>query len=259
MGKTEHKPKIYVASCSFGKDSLATILLALENNEPLDKVVFAEVMFSHELNISGELPESIFWINNVAIPKLKEFGVTVDVVRAKDDYVSVCSRKFKEPKSNGSIYYGVQNSKPCYANTYLKLAPIKTYYKALTKEYDIVQYVGIAKDEPIRLKRLEGTNKISLLDKYGYTESMAMQKCLDYNLVNPCYSIGTRGGCWFCFNANLDRFISIRRYYPHYWSALKDLYHRTESRSFVYSRTLQDVEREMDNKELISKLQLSLF
>lgn len=39
------KPKMHIASCSFGKDSIATILLALENNEPLDRVVFAEVMF----------------------------------------------------------------------------------------------------------------------------------------------------------------------------------------------------------------------
>ena len=28
------KPKIHIASCSFSKDSIATILLALENNEP---------------------------------------------------------------------------------------------------------------------------------------------------------------------------------------------------------------------------------
>lgn len=47
----------YIASCSFGKDSIATILLALENNEPLDRVVFAEVMFDHSRNISGESPE----------------------------------------------------------------------------------------------------------------------------------------------------------------------------------------------------------
>ena len=26
----------HIASCSFGKDSIATILLAIENNEPLD-------------------------------------------------------------------------------------------------------------------------------------------------------------------------------------------------------------------------------
>jgi 3'-phosphoadenosine 5'-phosphosulfate sulfotransferase (PAPS reductase)/FAD synthetase len=46
------KPKMYIASCSFGKDSIATILLALENNEPLDRVVFSEVMFDHERGTS---------------------------------------------------------------------------------------------------------------------------------------------------------------------------------------------------------------
>ena len=41
----------YIASCSFGKDSIATILLALEHDEPLDRVVFSEVMFDHARNI----------------------------------------------------------------------------------------------------------------------------------------------------------------------------------------------------------------
>lgn len=130
---SEQKPNMYVASCSFGKDSLATILIALEHNEPLDKVVFAEVMFDNERGISGEIPETIQWVKNIAIPKLNALGVTVDIVRSKDDYISVCSRKFKEPKANGSVYYGVQNSKPCYANTYLKLNPIHQYYKGLKK------------------------------------------------------------------------------------------------------------------------------
>lgn len=53
-----NKPKIHIASCSFGKDSIATILLALEHNEPLDRVVFSEVMFDHSRNISGELPDA---------------------------------------------------------------------------------------------------------------------------------------------------------------------------------------------------------
>lgn len=256
---SEQKPNMYVASCSFGKDSLATILIALEHNEPLDKVVFAEVMFDNERGISGEIPETIQWVKDIAIPKLNALGVTVDIVRSKDDYISVCSRKFKEPKANGSVYYGVQNSKPCYANTYLKLNPIHRYYKGLKKEFNIIQYVGIASDEPARLKRLEGTNKISLLAKYGYTEAMAMEKCKEYGLVNPCYSIDTRGGCWFCFNANINRYISVRSKYPEYWKAFKDLYYRTKSRSFVYSRTLEQIERKMDEKEQFEKLQLSLF
>lgn len=76
----------YIASCSFGKDSIATILLALENNEPLDRVVFCEVMFDHEKGISGEIPEHIEWIYNIAIPRLASMGVNVDVVKSNKDY-----------------------------------------------------------------------------------------------------------------------------------------------------------------------------
>ena len=87
----KEKPKMYIASCSFGKDSIATILLALEHNEPLDRVVFSEVMFDHEKNISGEIPEHIEWVYKVAIPKLESMGVKVDVVRGKK------SRKYALP------------------------------------------------------------------------------------------------------------------------------------------------------------------
>lgn len=62
----------YIASCSFGKDSVATVLLALEHNEPLDEVVFAEVMYDHARNMSGEIPEHIDWIRKTAIPKFAE-------------------------------------------------------------------------------------------------------------------------------------------------------------------------------------------
>lgn len=190
------KDKMYIASCSFGKDSIATILLALENKEPLDRVVFAEVMFDYKSGISGEIPEHIEWVYKIAIPKLESMGVKVDVVRAEKDYVSLCKTILKKGKNKGKMY-GLQNSFPCYANSSLKIYPIEKYYKNLSKEYDIVQYVGIAIDEPKRLMRLEGTNKVSLLAKYGYTEKMAMDLCMDYNLVSPLYSMGYRGGVGF--------------------------------------------------------------
>lgn len=190
------KPKKYIASCSFGKDSIATILLALENNVPLDGVVYSEVMFDNEKGISGEIPEHIEWIYDSAIPKLNSMGVKVDVVTSKVDYVSLCRKVLLSGKNSGKAY-GIQNSHPCYANSACKVAPIKEYYRALSKDYDIVQYVGIASDEPIRLQRLEGTNKISLLHKYGYTESMAMSKCKEYDLISPCYSTDSRGGVGF--------------------------------------------------------------
>ena len=198
MKRKENKPKIHIASCSFGKDSMATILLALEHNEPLDRVVFAEVMFDHEKGISGEIPEHIDWIYNVAIPKLAEMGVKVDVVRAKKDYVSLCRQVLKSGKNQGKCY-GVQNSRPCYANSDLKIAPIRKYLNKLKKEYNVVQYVGIAIDEPKRLERLRGTNKVSLLEKYGYTEQEARKKCEDYGLLSPQYGGGVSRRMFFLF------------------------------------------------------------
>lgn len=78
---------LYIASCSFGKDSVATILLAIEHNEPLDRVVFVEVMFDHERGISGEDPTHIEWVHRVAIPKLEKMGVKVDIVKSDADYI----------------------------------------------------------------------------------------------------------------------------------------------------------------------------
>lgn len=248
---------MYIASCSFGKDSIATILLALEHNEPLDRVVYSEVMFDHERNISGELPEHIEWVYNVAIPKLEQMGVKVDVVRSKKDYVSLCKTIYTKGKNKGKMY-GLQSARFCYANSSCKIQPIRAYYKQF-HDYDITQYVGIAIDEPIRLKRLEGTNKISLLAKYGYTEEMAMSKCKEYGLVSPSYTIEYRGGCFFCCNANIERYIHMRRNHPIMWQALRDLYYETNSLYFKYGKTLQEVEQQMDKFELKEKQQLRLF
>ena len=53
----------YISSCSFGKDSLATIILAKERGDPLDEVVYCEVMFDD--HISGEIPEHRKFIHYV--------------------------------------------------------------------------------------------------------------------------------------------------------------------------------------------------
>ena len=42
----------YIASCSFGKDSLAMILTIIEHSLPLDEVVYCEVMYDN--TTSGE-------------------------------------------------------------------------------------------------------------------------------------------------------------------------------------------------------------
>lgn len=220
----EQKP-LYIASCSFGKDSVATILLALENNEPLDRVVFVEVMFDHERGISGEDPTHIEWVYRVAIPKLEKMGVKVDVVRSVADFVGQfytrITPKSKKPERWGK-YRGWLVQGGCCLNRDGKLKAIHRYYRQFTQP--VVQYVGIAIDEPQRLARLQGSNKISLLAKYGYTEADAWRKCEEYGLLSPFYGLGyKRNGCWFCPNKPVKYFCHIRSNYLPLWEELRKL------------------------------------
>lgn len=250
---------LHIASCSFGKDSIATILLALENNEPLDRVVFCEVMFDHSRNISGEIPEHIEWIYSTAIPKLESMGVKVDVVKSERDYLYFFANAVGGGRFEGK-FYGFPIGGRCLINRDCKVAPIKRYLAEMAGSCrkvrkNIVQYIGIALDEPKRLERLGG-NKISLLAKYGYTEEMARAKCEQYGLLSPIYSFSSRGGCWFCPNQSIGQFCDLRRRHPELWEELRKLSTTPNlcSYGFKWGLTLPEVEARMNFEDRQMKL-----
>ncbi len=174
----------YIASWSGGKDSTASIILAHENNEPLDLIIFSEVMF--DKNISGELPEHIDFIKNKCIPLFESWGYKTKINRS------------------------------------VKVLPIKRFLKSFEEEF--TQYIGIAIDEPIRLDRVvRTTNQISLLQKYRYTEQMAFELCKEYDLLSPIYDFAPRGGCWFCPNARDCELRHLRNNHRDLWDKLLEL------------------------------------
>lgn len=83
-----------------------------------------------------------------------------------------------------------------------------------------VQYVGIAADETERLKRLDGTTKISPLAAVGWTEAVCRKWCEQNDLLSPIYKDSTRGGCWFCHNQSVGQLRLLRKNYPEYWALL---------------------------------------
>ena len=165
----------YFHSWSGGKDSTAAIILDHIHGLPPSTVVFCEVMYDRKHGISGELPEHIDFVKNVAIPKFQEWGFTVDVIRSETDYLDNFFHVISKSRNgNNGKMRGFPLSGRCTINRDCKLKPIHDYYKrAGLKPSEYTQYVGIAIDEPERLERLRGTNKVSLLEVYGYTEEMA--------------------------------------------------------------------------------------
>ena len=194
----------FIASCSFGKDSLATILLAKEHGEPLDEAVYCEVMF--DSNISGEVPEHRDFIYGRAIPALERMGVRVVVLRSQQTYVGLFTGRITRGPKKGMVRSFPLCGK-CAVQRDCKVRPIERYRKTLPA--GTVQYVGIAQDEQERLLRLEGSKQVSLLDKYNFTEQDAWEFCRKAGLLSPVYAgrscatstITTRTcgpGCWSC-------------------------------------------------------------
>lgn len=205
----------YVASCSFGKDSLATIILALEYGEPLDEAIYCEVMFDND--ISGEVPEHKEFIYEKAIPFLVKSGINTTVLKSEKTFISCFYKVIKKGPKAGFIKSWPLCGK-CIIQRDCKLPPINRYKKAQTGP--VIQYIGIAKDEQDRLIRLDGSQKISLLDKYGVDEAGAFEICRKAGLLSPIYEFTDRGGCFFCPNAKMKELRHLYDFHPDLWARL---------------------------------------
>ena len=180
------RPK-FIASCSFGKDSMATVLLAKAHGEPLDEAVYCEVMFDKD--ISGEVPEHRDFIYETAIPALERMGVKVIVLRAQKTYVDLFTGRITRGPKKGMVRSFPLCGK-CAVQRDCKVRPIERYQKSLPP--GTVQYVGIARDAQDRLLRLENGRQISLLEKYGFTEKDAWELCNRAGLLSPVYAFTDR-------------------------------------------------------------------
>lgn len=206
-----------IASVSFGKDSIATLLLALKHGEPLDEAVYCEVMFDKE--ISGEVPEHRDFIYGKAIPALERMGIKIIVLRSEKTYVDLFTGKVTRGPKKGMI-----RSFPicgrCAVQRDCKIRPLQRYQKTLPP--GTIQYIGYANDESERLLRLDET-KVSLLQKYGYTEQDARELCEDAGLLSPAYEFTDRGGCWFCPNAKWEELRHLYDHHPELWNRMLEL------------------------------------
>ena len=83
-----------------------------------------------------------------------------------------------------------------------------------------VQYLGIAADEPERIKRHTKPGYMLPLVEAGWDEAYCRQLCEENGLLSPIYTTATRGGCWFCHNQGVDQLRFLRKTYPEYWELM---------------------------------------
>lgn len=202
-----------VASISFGKDSLAMLLLLLERNTPLDEVIFYN---------SGMEFQAIYDIRDRIKLVLEQRGVRFTEVKPDVPFLyNMLERPVNSKKNGFHLGYGWCGG-PCRWGTKLKTRSLD----GVALDAD-VHYVGIAADELKRLAKLEPP-KCSPLAKAGMTEADCLAFCYDRGFFWEengvrLYDVLDRVSCWCCKNKNRKELKAIYRFLPEYWEKLKEL------------------------------------
>lgn len=228
----------YIASVSFGKDSLAMLLKLIELQYPLDEVVFYD---------TGMEFEAIYHIRDKVKVLLYDKGIKFTELKPKCEF---CYKMFEKHvnSKNGTIHNGYSwCGGKCRWGTTEKIQALEKYCKGA------VEYVGIAVDEPQRLLKERKGNKKFPLAEWGMTEKDCLQYCYDkgFNWLEDgveLYSILDRVSCWCCANKNLKELKNYYIHLPKYWQKLKDLQSRTD-RPFKYNKyTIFDLETKFNSE-----------
>jgi hypothetical protein len=222
--------KKYVASFSGGKDSTAMVLRLIEESRPLDEIVFFDT--------GWEFPQMY---DHIA--KFEAFtGRTVIRLQPREafDY-KMCAkpivRRKKTDPMHGQVYrYG--NGWPSFFRRWCTREKITVIDKYCG---DALRYVGIAADEPERLK-----SRNYPLVEWGMTEADCLKMCFNLGFDwGGLYNHFSRVSCFCCPLKRIDDYRTLRRHFPSLWTSMIEMGDNVKSplgRRFKRGKTVRELD-----------------
>lgn len=226
----------YVASCSFGKDSTAMVLMLMEKGYPLDYVV----MFDTGMEFNA-----IYRLRERMKPMINAYGAELVILKPKHDFLWTMLER-PVTKRDGSTQCGYKwCGGVCRWGTTDKLAQIAKFKRELHD--DVTDYVGIAYDETERYLKAKQSGKVLPLVDWKMTEADCLRYCREKGISweengVDLYDILDRVSCWCCRNKNLKELRNMMLYLPEYWERLKELQDKIDI-PFKSGKTVHDLER----------------
>lgn len=210
------KPPFHVVSFSGGKDSTAMLLLMVERGMPIDMVLTADT--------GMEFPEMYRHWDRVEQYLLQKRGLKLTILRHPEGFEGMMfdrpvtrAEEWQHVTPYGYGWPGIKKGRWCTGQ--LKTHLINKAVSHLRKNYKILHYVGIAADEPERIKREQYP-----LHDWGITEAQALQICYDRGFDwSGLYEIYHRCSCWCCPFQRIGELRKLRRHHPQLWAKLLDM------------------------------------
>ena len=221
----------HIINFSGGKDSTAMTLKMLEDGWWVDEIIFADT--------GKDFPQMIGHINKFDDYIQKHFNKKITRIKAEKsfDYYMFEHEKTKG-KNKGKKGYGWATMLCRWCTSNLKTKVISDYLKKY-KEEGYTEYIGIAYDEPKRIR-----DKRYPLVEYEMTEADCLQYCYEKGFYwDGLYEHFDRLSCWCCPLKSLKELKILYKYYPDLWEQLKDM----DKRSYNQFRADYSVEQ-LENK-----------
>lgn len=211
--------KKYVASISYGKDSLAMLEAIKLLEYPLDEIVYAELWATDD--IPAQLPEMVEFqkradeiiYERYGLPVTKLVGEFSDGSKLTFEKCFYRKRRYTAKHFSGQIY-GWPMTLTAWCVSDFKKKTLKKMDK------NAIQYVGLALDEKERRERSDQKHNIHPLADIGWTEEYCMNWCRENDLLSPIYETRFRDGCFFCPKQNVENLRLLRHKYPDLWELM---------------------------------------
>ena len=245
----------YVARISYGKDSFKMLDVIVSRGLPLDRITTSDVWATD--TISACLPpveefkakmDEVIW---------KKYRIEVEHLCARnpDGSKKTYEQMFyhipqRKPDSKKSLDHGIIRGFPIIRGQWCQALKRSVFaedsgndqrvsrssgsplvseteaYKGFSDESettdgdkDIVEYIGIAADEPKRFGQLNEKKRAPLVE-FGIEEGLCGLHCQYAGMLSPTYETSCRDGCWFCHNQGVNQLRLLRKNYPDRWALL---------------------------------------
>lgn len=239
--------KLHVVSFSGGKDSTAMLLQMMELGMKIDVVLYCDTwmefpaMYRHVERIKKIVEDA--GIKFVTLKNEKSFKYLMLEHQPK-------RRKSTQEKLGGNPKgYSWAGSRSRWCTSKLKTELLKKYKSELTKQYDVVEYVGLAFDEQYRLERESNKQHEHPLVDWKWTEKDALRYCYDKGFDwEGLYEYFSRVSCWCCPLQSFAELRKLRKYFPELWQELKEMDNQTWG-SFRADYSVEEMEIRFDFEE----------
>lgn len=208
------RPDFHIVSLSGGKDSTAMLLRLLEENYPVELIVFCDT--------GMEFPAMYRHLERL------EAYIGRPITKIQSEYTfkhllleHIPNRKNPDLFGKKGFSWPGPHSRWCTAM--LKTRLLARLAHELYEEYNVIEYVGIAADESNRMRQ----KSYPLVD-WNMTE----KDCLDFCKArgfdwDGLYDLFPRVSCWCCPLQGLNELRCLRKHFPQLWNELRELASQT--------------------------------